>query len=54
MRGAHVLIRHVRPSDYAELHRIESDPTTATTWRYRGELPPLEDEAEEDEEEGEG
>jgi RimJ/RimL family protein N-acetyltransferase len=43
VRGAHVLIRHVRPSDYAELHRIESDPTTATTWRYRGELPPLEE-----------
>jgi hypothetical protein len=29
VKGAHVQIRHVRPSDYAELHRIESDPTDA-------------------------
>ena len=43
MKGAHVQIRHVRPSDYPELHRIESDPSTAATWRYRGALPPLDE-----------
>lgn len=36
-------IRHVRVSDYPELHRIESDPATAATWRYRGAVPPLEE-----------
>lgn len=35
-----ILLRPVVPSDYPRLYQIESDPTTALTWRYRGELPP--------------
>jgi RimJ/RimL family protein N-acetyltransferase len=42
LRGPHVRIRHVRIGDYPELYRIESDPTTAATWRYRAALPPFE------------
>ena len=36
-----ILFRPVLPSDYVRLHEIESDPTTAMTWRYRGLLPPI-------------
>lgn len=41
MRTNRVRLRHVRIEDYPTLHAIESDPTTAATWRYRGALPPL-------------
>ncbi len=36
-----IVFRPVLPSDYPRLYEIESDPETALTWRYRGELPPL-------------
>lgn len=36
-----IVFRPVRPDDYARLHEIESDPATAMTWRYHGEVPPL-------------
>jgi RimJ/RimL family protein N-acetyltransferase len=34
-----IVLRPVLPADYPRLYEIESDPTTAMTWRYRGELP---------------
>lgn len=34
-----IVFRPVLPSDYGRLHKLESDPTTALTWRYRGQLP---------------
>ncbi len=36
-----ILFRPALPSDYVRLYDIESDPTTAMTWRYRGMLPPI-------------
>lgn len=36
-----ILFRPVVPGDYPRLHEIESDPRTAMTWRYRGEVPAL-------------
>ena len=41
--GRRTRLRHVRPSDYARLHEIESDDETATRWRYRGHLPAIDD-----------
>lgn len=38
-----IVFRPVRPADYRRLYEIESDPQTAMTWRYRGELPPIEE-----------
>ena len=35
-----IIFRPVQPEDYLRLYEIESDPATAMTWRYRGELPP--------------
>ena len=43
MRTNRVLLRHAQPEDYPTLHAIESDPSTAQTWRYRGELPSLQE-----------
>ncbi|CAN5649841.1 hypothetical protein BH10ACT2_BH10ACT2_02220 [soil metagenome] len=36
---ARIVFRPVLPSDYDRLHAIESDPATAMTWRYRGNMP---------------
>jgi RimJ/RimL family protein N-acetyltransferase len=38
-----IRLRHVQPDDYPALHAMETDPTTSHTWRYRGQLPPLEE-----------
>ncbi len=38
---ARILFRPVTPDDYIRLYQIESDPTTAMTWRYRGQMPPI-------------
>jgi RimJ/RimL family protein N-acetyltransferase len=35
-----IVLRPVLPDDYPQLYEIESDPSTALTWRYRGALPP--------------
>lgn len=35
-----IVFRPVLPDDYQRLYEIESDPSTALTWRYRGALPP--------------
>lgn len=37
------VIRPVVPADYAQLHEIESDPATQSTWRYKNGIPPLEE-----------
>lgn len=39
IEGPRINLRPVVPNDYAALYAIESDPTTAQTWRYRGALP---------------
>jgi len=36
-----IVFRPVQPADYLQLYTIESDPTTAMTWRYRGNLPDI-------------
>ena len=36
-----IVFRPVLPDDYPRLYEIESDPDTALTWRYRGQLPPI-------------
>lgn len=41
--GRRTRLRHVRPTDYERLHQIESDDETAARWRYRGQLPPLQE-----------
>ena len=38
-----IVFRPVQPDDYLRLYEIESDPSTAMTWRYRGDLPPLQE-----------
>jgi len=38
-----IRFRPVLPTDYARLYEIESDPTTALTWRYHGPMPPPEE-----------
>ena len=37
-----IIFRPALPTDYLRLYEIESDPSTAMTWRYRGELPAIE------------
>lgn len=39
---AHIRLRPVLPADYPRLYEIESDPSTALTWRYRDGMPPPE------------
>lgn len=39
MESSRVRLRHVEPSDYADLYRIEADQATLHTWRYRGNFP---------------
>lgn len=36
-----IVLRPVVPADYPRLHAIESDPSTAMTWRYRSGMPDL-------------
>lgn len=43
MKTSRVQIRPVRPEDYDRLYEIESDPETLSTWRYRGQMPPIEE-----------
>jgi len=38
-----VRLRPVEPGDYVALHAMEDDPASLSTWRYRGELPPIEE-----------
>ena len=38
-----IVFRPVLPTDYPRLYEIESDPTTAMTWRYHGNLPSFEE-----------
>ena len=37
-----VRLRPAEPDDYPALHSLEDDPASLGTWRYRGQLPPLE------------
>ena len=38
-----IVFRPVRPDDYPRLYEIESDPSTAMTWRYRTGMPTAEE-----------